>query len=244
MAKTKVSRRKLLAGSWAAAALGMAPSAAAEGGPDRAEQPQGGTWERPPDQRDRGNRRNLILLNVDTFRADNLQCYGGNDLVHCPRLDRFAEDSVIFDDVYPEGMPTIPTRRVLWTGRRILPFSYYHQHEPVQLPGWHDLFYEDQTLAETLNEAAYHTVLIADIPHLQRPGRNFHRGYRYYEWLRGHEVDRPDRQVELQPGRRPRALPKRIQAAALQPGERPAGADECCGSRRITAPYWESKVSF
>ncbi len=189
MAKNKVSRRKLLAGSWAAAASGMAASGAEGGGPDRAEQPQGGIWERPPDQRDRGNRRNLILLNVDTFRADNLQCYGGNGLVQCPRLDRFAEDSVIFDDVYPEGMPTIPTRRVLWTGRRILPLSYYHQHEPVQLPGWHELFYEDQTLAETLHESDYHTVLIADIPHLQRPGKNFHRGYRYCEWVRGHEVD-------------------------------------------------------
>ena len=153
-----------------------------------AEQP-GGVWERPPDQRGQGNRRNLIFLNVDTFRADNLSCYGGNGLVRCPRLDAFSEDCAIFDDCYPEGMPTIPIRRVLMTGRRIVPYYSYHQHEPVQTPGWHELYYEDQTVSETLQEAGYYTALIADIPHLQRPGKNFHRGYGYYEWSRGHEVD-------------------------------------------------------
>lgn len=186
MAKKGFSRRNFLTGSAAAAGLagcGASPqeSAGAEA--------HGGVWERPPDQRDRGNRRNLIFLDVDTFRADNLQCYGGNGLVECPRLDRFADDCVIFDDVHPEALPTIPIRRVLMTGRRILPYYYYHQHEPVQLPGWHQLYYEDQTVAETLHEAGYQTVLVADIPHLQRPGKNFHRGYRYYEWVRGHEVD-------------------------------------------------------
>jgi len=40
-----------------------------------------------------------------------------------------------------------------------------------------------------LTEAGYATALIADVPHLQRPGRNFHRGYKYYEWVRGQEND-------------------------------------------------------
>ena len=151
--------------------------------------PSGGRWQRPPNQRGKGNRQNLIFLNTDTFRADNLQAYGGNGLVKCPRLDKFSEDSVVFEDCYPEGMPTIPIRRVLMTGRRILPYHYFHQHEPVQTAGWHELYYEDQTIAEALHEAGYSTAFFADIPHLQRPGKNFHRGYRYYEWSRGHEVD-------------------------------------------------------
>ena len=189
MAKKGFSRRRFLAGSSAAAAAsGLTACGAGEDRQAEAEQ-LGGIWERPPDQRDKGNRRNLILLNVDTFRADNLQCYGGNGLVECPSLDSFSEDCVIFDDVHPEALPTIPIRRVLMTGRRILPYYSYHQHEPVQLPGWHELYYEDQTVSETLHEAGYHTALIADIPHMQRPGKNFHRGYRYYEWVRGHEVD-------------------------------------------------------
>ena len=45
------------------------------------------------------------------------------------------------------------------------------------------------TLAEVLHESNYLTALIADLPHLQRPGRNFHRGFGYYEWVRGQEID-------------------------------------------------------
>jgi len=86
-------------------------------------------------------------------------------------------------------MPTIPIRRQLYTGRRIIPTYFYYQHEPVQLPGWHQLYNEDVTLSEVLVEAGYATALIADLPHLQRPGRNFHRGFHYYDWVRGQEID-------------------------------------------------------
>ena len=189
MAKEDRFSRRGFLGTATGAAAGLTGCSSGSDSAGQAQESPGGVWERPPDQRDKGNRRNLIFLNVDTFRADNLACYGGNGLVRCPRLDAFSEDCVIFDDCYPEGMPTIPIRRVLMTGRRIIPYYTYHQHEPVQTPGWHELYYEDQTVSETLTEAGYHTALIADIPHLQRPGKNFHRGYGYYEWSRGHEVD-------------------------------------------------------
>lgn len=187
--KKHVSRRGFLGAASGTAAAGLTGCAQSDNGGSVAAASPGGVWERPPNQRDKGNRRNLIYLSADTFRADNLACYGGNGLVRCPRLDAFAEDAVVFEDCYPEAMPTIPIRRVVMTGRRIVPYYSFHQHEPVQLPGWHELYYEDQTIAETLTEAGYHTALIADIPHLQRPGKNFHRGYGYYEWSRGHEVD-------------------------------------------------------
>jgi len=147
---------------------------------------EGSHWERPPKQR--GNNLNVILLVSDTFRADNLAAYG-SQWVETPNLNRLAEESVIFEDAYPEGMPTIPIRRTLYTGRRIVPTRSIFQHEPVQLPGWHHLYNEDVTISEVLTEAGYATALIGDLPHLQRPGRNFHRGYKYYEWVRGQEND-------------------------------------------------------
>ncbi len=146
----------------------------------------GSVWERPPKQH--GNDLNLILLVSDTFRRDNLACYG-SQWVECPNLNRFAEECVIVDDYYPEGMPTLPVRRTLVTGRRVFPFRYYRQDEPVQAPGWHNLYNEDVTLSETLLEAGYTPALISDLLHLQRPGRNFHKGYRVYEWIRGQEGD-------------------------------------------------------
>jgi arylsulfatase A-like enzyme len=186
MNKKRLSRRDFIAGTAAAtAALSSGPALGAAKAEPKAPE-CGSVWERPPKQQ--GNNLDLILIVADTFRRDNLACYG-SQWVECPNLNRFAEDCVIFDDFFPEGMPTIPIRRTLQTGRRIFPFHYHHQHEPVQLPGWHPLYNEDVTLSEVLLEAGYIPALIADLPHMQRPGMNFHRGYRMYEWIRGQETD-------------------------------------------------------
>ena len=172
-----------------AAAVGLAGCAgSADRRGESGEDVSGGVWEKPPDQRDKGNRLNLILLDVDTFRADNLACYGGNQ-VGLFKPQRFRPRQRHLRGGLPEALPTVPIRRNLVTGRRIVPFDYYQQHDPVQMPGWHPLFFEDVTLAETLHEAGYATALIADILHFTRPGRNFHRGYRYYDWVRGHSFD-------------------------------------------------------
>jgi arylsulfatase A-like enzyme len=184
MTMSKTTRRNLLKSG--AALTGLAGVSSAPAGPAQSGPGSGSRWERPPKQD--GNNLNVILLVSDTFRADNLAVYG-SEWVETPNLNRFAEQSVIFESAYPEGMPTIPIRRTLWTGRRIVPTRYYRQPEPVQISGWHHLYNEDVTLSEVLSEAGYVTALIADLPHLQRPGRNFHRGYGYYEWIRGQEID-------------------------------------------------------
>ncbi len=150
----------------------------------------GSVWEQPPKQK--GNNLNLIVIVSDTFRRDNLGCYGSKwiENLETPNLDKFAKDSIAFEDFYPEGMPTIVIRRNLYTGRRTIPCYYFRQQgDPVQLPGWHDLYNEDVTLGETLLEAGYLTALLSDIPHQQRPGRNFHRGFHVYQWIRGQEID-------------------------------------------------------
>jgi hypothetical protein len=112
-------------------------------------------WEDPP--RQQGNNLNLIVLVSDSFRADNLEAYG-SQWVEAPNLNQFARESIIFDSFYPEGMPTIPIRRQLYTGRRIFPTHLYFQSDSVKLPGWHELFVEDVTLSETLQAAGYETV--------------------------------------------------------------------------------------
>lgn len=178
------SRRSLLKGAGAVAGLAGLPTGA--GAAPQSTAGGGSHWERPAKQT--GNNLNVILLVSDTFRADNLAAYG-SQWVDCPHLNRFAERAIVFEEAYPEAMPTIPIRRTLFTGRRAAPMQYYFQHEPVQLPGWHDLYNEDVTLSEVLTEAGYVTALIADVPHLQRPGRSFHRGYGNYNWVRGQEID-------------------------------------------------------
>jgi arylsulfatase A-like enzyme len=132
---------------------------------------------------------NLLVLCADTFRADYLGCYG-DTWVETPYLDKLAAEGVRFSDFYGEGLPTLPARRVFYTGRCVFPFEDHPQKgDGVQAPGWHPLFDEDITLAEWLSEHSYVTGLISDVYHMMKPGKNFHRGFQSWQWIRGQEND-------------------------------------------------------
>jgi len=132
---------------------------------------------------------NLVLIVSDTLRWDYLGAYG-NERVHTPNLDRLAAESVVFEDAYAEGLPTLPARRVLLTGRPIFPFRYIPQKsDMVQLPGWHPMFEEDVTLSEHLREHDYVSAFVTDVYHMMKPNKNFHRGFEHWYWVRGQEDD-------------------------------------------------------
>ena len=138
----------------------------------------------------KGNRLNLILICVDTWGANSVGCYG-NPWIRTPAVDRLAARSALFLDAYPETLPTIPCRRVLYTGRRIFPTRQIVQpDDQVRIRGWHQLFAEDITLAEMLKQASYTTGLVSDLYHTFKPGKNFHRGFDCWRWIRGQEQDR------------------------------------------------------
>ena len=91
---------------------------------------------------------NVLFICSDTFRWDYLGCYG-NDWIETPNLDALAREGVVFEDAFAEGLPTLPARRVMHTGRRIIPMRTVPQpSDMVQLPGWHPLFAEDVTLSD------------------------------------------------------------------------------------------------
>ena len=52
---------------------------------------------------------NVILVMSDSLRADHLGCYGATD-VRTPNLDKFAEESAVFDRAYIASYPTTPNR--------------------------------------------------------------------------------------------------------------------------------------
>ncbi len=139
---------------------------------------------------------NLVLIVTDTLRWDYVGAYG-NEWIRTPNLDALAADGTLFLDAYAEGLPTINARRVLMTGRNIFPFEYRPQpSDPIQQHGWHPLYDEDVTLAEHLRERGYWTALFNDVYHMMKPGKNFHRGFEQWFWIRGHEADAfalPDR---------------------------------------------------
>lgn len=65
---------------------------------------------------------NLVIVVSDTFRWGYLGAYR-NDWIRTPNLDSLAGESAIFMDAYAEGLPTLPARRVIKTGRPVFPFT-------------------------------------------------------------------------------------------------------------------------
>jgi len=121
---------------------------------------------------------NIIEVVSDTLRRDYLGCYG-NSWVHTENLDRFAEESIIFDRAYVASFPTIPHRHDLFTGRYTFTYS-----------GWTPLPRDEVILSQTLKQSGYTTMLIADTYHLIKNGYFFDRGFDGWQWIRGQEGDR------------------------------------------------------
>jgi len=64
--------------------------------------------------------RNAIFIMLDTLQFNYLGCYG-NDWIKTPNIDGLAKESTLFENAYTEGLPTIPCRRAMMTGRYTLP---------------------------------------------------------------------------------------------------------------------------
>lgn len=121
---------------------------------------------------------NIVLVISDTFRYDNLSCYGPTQAI-TPRLDRFAQQAFVFTHAYLGSFPTIPNRLDIMSGR----FSCL-DHEWCPLPP------DTVTIQQVLEASGYVTQLIADNPHMFEDGFNYERGFTGFEWIRGQESDR------------------------------------------------------
>jgi len=126
----------------------------------------------------RPNGLNIIVIIADTFRWDYLGI-SGNSRINTPNLDILAKEGVMFTNCYADGLPTIPARRVMHTGRSILP----------EKNKWVPLRADDVTFAEILGKAGFTTGFIVDTFHYFKPDMNFHRGFSSWEWIRGQESD-------------------------------------------------------
>ena len=71
-------------------------------------------------------KKNVIVVMLDTLQFNYLGCYG-NTRVKTPNIDRFATEGVVFENAYTEGLPTVPCRRAMLTGRYTLPGAAHRQ---------------------------------------------------------------------------------------------------------------------
>ena len=124
------------------------------------------------------SRTNVFFIILDSFRQDYMSFYNAQSPCRTPHMDALARDSVVFDNCYPEGLPTVPVRTTWLTGERTL------VHRP-----WQPLTPEDRSLPEILSSEGYLTACFTDCYHYFKPGMNLHRGFRVWDWIRGQEYD-------------------------------------------------------
>jgi len=159
---------------------------------------------------------NIVLVVFDSLRKDCVGIYGEPPWgpVRTPNLDALADESLVLDSVYPESLPTLPTRRALYTGRRVYPFvggDFRLKGDFVGAPGWGPIPEDQATLSEMLREAGYRTALIADVYHMFKPSKNYWRGFDQWTFLRGQEMDWQRSGPEISQEEVDRWLPKELQ---------------------------------
>lgn len=121
--------------------------------------------------------KNVIFIMLDSLQHNYLGCYG-NDWISTPNFDRFARNGILFENAYSEGVPTIPVRRALMTGRFTLPFG-----------GWQPLTPDDTTITDLLWTRDQQTALVYDASPMRLPKYGYSRGFDYVKFCNGHELD-------------------------------------------------------
>ena len=148
----------LLAAAWAGGAQLKPPPAPAPL-PPRAAPPAGAP--------------NVVLIMVDTLRADHLSCYG-SAAVKTPHIDALAADGLRWVNTFSQASWTRPSVATILTG--LYPSSHGAIHKADRLPDRVD------TLAEVLGRAGYHTVGFADNANISQ-AFNFQQGFDEYRYL-------------------------------------------------------------
>jgi arylsulfatase A-like enzyme/Tfp pilus assembly protein PilF len=92
---------------------------------------------------------NLLVITMDTTRADSLGCYGHAKAV-TPNIDALAKEGVLFKNCYASVPITLPSHCSLFTGK--LPIAH-----GVRNNGTYVLDKKEHTLAEYFNEKGYDT---------------------------------------------------------------------------------------
>ena len=92
---------------------------------------------------------NLILISLDTTRADRLGCYGFRE-VSTPHLDALAAGGALFEQAHASIPLTLPSHSSIFTGK-------YPPAHGVLDNGGYSLRDSETTLAETLKSAGWTT---------------------------------------------------------------------------------------
>jgi arylsulfatase A-like enzyme len=116
----------------------------------------------------------IVLIVVDSLRADHLGCYG-YDRPTSPNVDALADDGVVFDAAFAAGIPTTPSFTTLYTG------LHPYRHGIVAHYGERRLSEDILLLPQLAKRRGYLTTAVDSLV-VQSGGRGswFARGYDHY----------------------------------------------------------------
>ena len=121
---------------------------------------------------------NVILIVMDTVRADHLSLYG-YERDTSPNLNKFAENATLYTQAIAPGNMTLTSHASMFTG-----YSVRQHGAHDQFPGKghaQPLDSEFETLAEILSGKGYSTLAIVSNMSYLCPGYGLNQGFEYYD---------------------------------------------------------------
>jgi arylsulfatase len=125
-----------------------------------------------PTASDQAPRPDVVLVTIDTLRADALGSYGA-PAGASPRIDAFARESVLFERALAASASTAPSHASIFTSRNPRGHSVGHHNGSTRLEG-------SPTLATLLDDAGYDTAAFVSNMML-RDEVGFSRGFDVYD---------------------------------------------------------------
>lgn len=113
---------------------------------------------------------NVLLITLDTLRADYLGCYG-NEWIKTPTLDQLADQSVVFDQAFSQAPSTTPSHASIMTSA--YPFEHGAENGRPIRGGM-------ITLADVLRANGYKTVAFTAATTTRSINSGLDRGFDHY----------------------------------------------------------------
>ncbi len=123
-----------------------------------------------------GAPRNVIVVLVDTLRADHLGIYGYSRPTS-PNVDAFARESLLFQNARSQASCTFPSANSILTSRYPSAFLGQPSERALGIPA------DIPSIAEILSERGYRTAAVSSSPVVRNtpgrfnPGAGFGRGF-------------------------------------------------------------------
>ncbi len=123
-----------------------------------------------------GDAPNVVVIVVDTLRADHLSAYG-YERATSPNIDRIASQGVLFENAIAASSWTLPSHASMLTGR----FPYEHGATDIKPPSGKGFDNRYPTLGEALAQHGYRTGAFSANYIYFSKDMGFGRGFSHFE---------------------------------------------------------------